>query len=107
MEGAMSEFTKGPWNKDKRKESLVGSDGKRVVVYGSGLSFAGLPDTESVANSHLIAAAPEMYEFIKRQHNEVVCICRLNNLAESFGAGIECTACTMEAIIAKAEGRAQ
>jgi len=62
----MNKHTKGPWVMDKRMENLVGVDGKRVCVYGSGLSFQGLPDPESVANAKLIAAAPEMLEALKK-----------------------------------------
>ena len=61
----MSEYTKGPWVYDKRGENLVGQKGIRIRVYGSGLSFSGLPDDESVANSRLISAAPELLEALK------------------------------------------
>lgn len=59
------EYTKGPWKLDRRSENLVGEDGKRVGIYGSGLTMCGLPDPESVANTRLIAAAPELLEALK------------------------------------------
>ena len=40
----------------------MGSDGNRVIVYGSGLSFAGLPDTTSVANAAMIVKAVNAHE---------------------------------------------
>ena len=59
----MTSFTKGPWKRDKRGECLVGSNGNEVVIYNSGL-VGGNKTTESVANAHLIAAAPDMYELL-------------------------------------------
>jgi len=61
----MSRHTEGPWVYDRRGENLVGRNGVRVRVYGSGLSFSGLPDDESKANARLIAAAPELLEALK------------------------------------------
>jgi hypothetical protein len=58
--------TPGPWTLDRRSEKLVGANGANVVVYASGLSFAGLPPTEEFkANARLIAAAPELLEALK------------------------------------------
>ena len=57
-------FTKGPWAKDKRGESLVSPDGDNVIVWSCGLSSSSKTD-ERVANSHLIAAGPDMYAMIE------------------------------------------
>ena len=60
----MTKFTKGPWAKDRRGESLIGANGFPVCVWGCGLSNAQKND-ERVANANLIAAAPDMYRMIK------------------------------------------
>jgi hypothetical protein len=52
----MNKFTEGPW------KSKVG---QRVEVYGGGfllLSMSGGELQRDLANAHLIAAAPDMYE---------------------------------------------
>jgi len=59
-----TKFTEGPWLKCSRGESLVGIKGKNVSVYNCGLSGSG-KSPESVANAHLIAAAPDMYKVIE------------------------------------------
>ena len=53
-----AKFTKGPWVKDHRNESLKGCEGYDVVVWGCGLSH-GSKNVERVANAHLIASAPD------------------------------------------------
>lgn len=59
-----TKFTKGPWLKCQRGESLVGIEGKNVSVYNCGLSGSG-KSPESVANAYLIAAAPDMYKLLE------------------------------------------
>ena len=83
----MSEFTKGPWVKDRRNEELKGADGYSVVVWGSGLCN-GPRSKERVANSYLIAAAPLMYEAL---------------LAISKGEGLQ-PGKTIEGVLLKARG---
>lgn len=60
----MTKFTKGPWVKDRRGESLIGANSDPVCVWGCGLSNAQKND-ERVANSHLIASAPDMYKLLE------------------------------------------
>jgi hypothetical protein len=60
-----TKFTEGPWVKDKRGESLIGSNGKSVIIYDCGLSGGSVKTPEYVANSHLISAAPAMYKIIE------------------------------------------
>ena len=60
----MPKFTKGPWVMDSRNESLKGSDGYSITVWGSGLSHGSRTD-ERVANAHLIASAPDMYKLLE------------------------------------------
>ena len=65
-----TKFTKGPWKRDKRGECLIGSNGNEVVIYNCGL-VGGNKTTESVANAHLIAAAPDMYAMIESLSKEL------------------------------------
>ena len=58
---------------------------------------------EAEANARLIAAAPKMKAFLVKQRAEVVCVCGLNKIAAPLGAGIDCTACELDALIAEAE----
>lgn len=54
-------WTPGPWTKVRGE--LVGSNGAKVVEYGSGVAImCGGPDHESVANAAIRNAAPELYE---------------------------------------------
>lgn len=55
----MEKFTKGPWNKNGR---LIYS-GYKFIATASQTDVTGWPELE--ANSSLIAAAPEMYKFLK------------------------------------------
>lgn len=90
-------FTPGPWSFDSRKESLLGSNGKQVVVYNSGLSFALSNESEEArANSNLITAAPEMYGALKVLADAF----SRANFDPKSGAHAE-----ILAVIAKAEGR--
>ena len=102
----MSEHTKGPWKAcgDGCDEGFIRQTGEGKLWIASVIDIPGGQEATE-ANARLIAAAPDMLEFIKRQHNGVVCVCRMNATVAPFGAGIECTACEMDALIAKAEGR--
>jgi hypothetical protein len=82
-----TKFTSGPWVKCSRGESLVGSNGKNISVYNCGLS-ATVKSSETVANAHLIAAAPDMYKAL---------------VALSKGEGLQ-PGTTIESILIKARG---
>ena len=56
-------FTKGPWAMCHRGESLKGAAGRDVVIWGCGLTNRFRTD-EAVANSALIAEAPELYRML-------------------------------------------
>jgi hypothetical protein len=56
-----TKFTKGEWIASA--ESFVGEKTGIIYIEGGGFDISGAPD--AIANTHLIAAAPEMYEFIK------------------------------------------
>ncbi len=75
-------FTKGPWVKCNRNESLVGINGKNVMIYNCGLS-GGNKTVESVANASLIASAPDMYKSLERQRIGLVNLIDLNLIVES------------------------
>jgi hypothetical protein len=79
-----TKFTKGPWKKDQRNESLMGEEGKTVGIYGCGLT--GVTKTEeSVANSTLIAFAPEMYSTIRELFLELsMAIDEVNTMRDTY-----------------------
>ena len=60
------------------------------------------PVEEMTANAHLIAAAPDMYDFIKAIRDSTTCICHLNAIT---GTDVPCTQCIADKLLAKAEGR--
>jgi hypothetical protein len=66
----MTEFTKGPWIKCKRGESLIGVNGTTVGIHDCGLTGVN-KSKESVANSDLISMAPELYEMVEMLVNEL------------------------------------
>ena len=49
----------------------MGIKGKNISVYNCGLSGSG-KSPESVANAHLIAAAPDMYELLLSINNSII-----------------------------------
>ena len=66
-------WTPGPWSIGKRGDGAIGSVycdnalGSRVaIVFGEGQEFSVFSRREEEANAHLIAAAPELYEALKR-----------------------------------------
>lgn len=58
------------------------------------------------ANGHLIAAAPELYEYVQKHYDLLTCVCNLNAPVAPLGAGIECTKCSLAPLLAKARGEA-
>lgn len=56
-----AKFTKGEWV--ARTEEFGGMQIALVYVSGGGFDVSGAPN--AIANAHLIAAAPEMYEMLK------------------------------------------
>jgi len=61
------EYTKGEWKLTKDKRQIWVGDGtdKMCVAY-LGIKGMSLPDDECIANAHLIAAAPDMYEALRQ-----------------------------------------
>jgi len=82
-----TKFTSGPWVKDKRNENLVSPTGETVDIWGCGLTNA-YKSISTVANAHLIAAAPDMYKALD---------------AMARGEGLE-PGTTIESILLKARG---
>lgn len=60
-----AKFTKGPWKKCRRGETLIGENNKGVGIYDCGLVGVNKSE-EAVANSYLIAATPDMYKEIEQ-----------------------------------------
>lgn len=105
----MRQFTKGPWSAETVKTSCgvchrvgpfpapewTNRQESHACIYDDYPPSGGSP--ELVANAHLIAAAPEMYELMKLVH-------------DSFGGGRIITFSdedieTFATVLAKAEGR--
>lgn len=57
---------------------------------------------ESKGNAALIAAAPDLLAFVRKQYEATFCICHLNAIG---GTDVPCTRCEADALIAKAEGK--
>ncbi len=79
----MSKYTQGPWSMELRKTNHPGvnvafeiSSNSRVGICGGQsqehLSSYKIEEDECRANSHLIAASPELYEALKRLHDSCV-----------------------------------
>src|SRR6185312_5889186 len=99
--GSMS-HTPGPWEAEEYAELSEYSinTGERQIARTNG--YGGLSNSEHTANAHLISAAPELLEALKK--------CR--TMAIEFGAPAVCWAARhkkwmkeIESAIAKAEGR--
>lgn len=71
----MSKHTAGPWRVDKNSASAVNANEKRVAETNPGCDCCAdlRISKEQKANARLIAAAPEMYEELKRLHAEGDC----------------------------------
>lgn len=66
----MTEFTKGPWVKSKHGR-LEGADGQAIAISGLSVTIQHYDDGEGIANANLIAAAPDMYEALKRVQTSI------------------------------------
>lgn len=66
-------FTPGPWSlkftslsdfglDGETFDAIYGADGKKLTVRGVSMAFGGDPNDEAMANTRLIAAAPDLYE---------------------------------------------
>ena len=96
-----TKFTKGPWLKCSRGESLIGIEGKNVSVYNCGLSGSG-KSPESVANAHLIAAAPDMYAEIQSDIEKLKASLDVDGLGSMFYLDIKVIIEHKELLLTKA-----
>ena len=70
----MSGYTKGPWTVYKVSQPMTIAGDVHQVCNGDRFPAAFVPawdspaDAEALANAHLIAAAPDMYEALKEAH---------------------------------------
>ncbi len=69
--------TLGPWRADKTRSLVIRSNHQNKLIAMIGYKY----DKEDEANAHIIAAAPEMYDAIKRLLD------RYTTLANSGDAG--------------------
>lgn len=101
----MKKHTPGPWN--------VSTELKQVCVYGSPKGIHGiirplvaicddadLSNAENEANARLIAAAPEIYEFLKKNAETFWCDADQINQTHSE----PCQRCELENLIFMVEG---
>lgn len=93
--------TPGPWTKIRGE--LVGSNGKKVIEYGSGVAImcGGGADPESVANTNLRNAAPDLLEALQRAQEELRMI-RMRNSGVVYDTTLRLD---MQLAIAKAVGQ--
>ena|ERR1700733_6254475 len=96
----MSEsFTPGPWS--YRRYDSEECEAPEFMVFASRP-----PETakEKEANARLMAASPVMYQKLVEIRDGMTCVCRINKVVEPLGAGIDCTVCAINAILAEARG---
>ena len=70
----MNKFTPGKWQIQYKRNVVVEDEGvERLIAFASAMSLRDKSDEEAYANARLIAAAPRMYELLKRcmQDDEV------------------------------------
>lgn len=94
----MSEkFTPGPWVIDPNGLSYTVNDcaGRHVAMVSCFKSIVG-DDIQNIANAHLIAAAPDLYEAVKKMCN--------NALDLGYCHATDCGHCKSMAAIKKALG---
>lgn len=105
----MSDYTKGPWVAERdechfgslstvtggQKSSSGKLESELIIQVGG---FTGLLEQE--ANTRLVATAPELLEFVRREMEETMCICRFAEWTT-----VKCTHCETKNLVAKAEGR--
>ncbi len=116
----MNKFTPGPWELETKAASRViapaagavkyasvtGKKGKRpFVVHNYTYTDTPLNSSEQIANAHLIAAAPDMYEALV----ELESLLRVENPAHHGNPKLHTEACKanrarLNAAIAKARG---
>lgn len=61
-------FTKGPWGINGNKMVIFRDeprDQKPIAVISTGTIYGAYDSSEYIANAHLIAAAPDLYEALK------------------------------------------
>jgi hypothetical protein len=113
-----TKHTSGPWTATDPHQWLANTPRyKSSIRYGAtnlGNSIAevylGGPgalncDAESVnANACLIAAAPELADFVEAHLKSTNCICRLQSILKGnrFETDVECTHCRAEKLLQKA-----
>lgn len=99
----MSEFTKGPWRVGEIVTTVVADHPVSLIPGSDDLQYYGghlIAESVSFENAHLIAAAPELYAFIRKEMDETVCICKFGEWTT-----VSCTHCQAKALIAKAEAK--
>ena len=75
----MSEFTKGKWTADDMGEYVFAHGFDMMICHMRGWAYLkaqGLSDNQAIdvqiANARLIAAAPDMYEVLKKAYEDIL-----------------------------------
>lgn len=105
-----NKWTPGPWV--KRNGILEGAGGRCVQVSRVSIGFTG-PDDETVANGHLMVAAPELYDALDMQvrncpscKGEGMRVDVFDILTKEYPQKTECTRCKPSRLaLAKARGQ--
>ena len=93
--------TPGPW-KEKRKLAIYSADDEPICAV-----FPAETEGQSAADAHLIAAAPDLLEALRGSVEWLRTLREENEAAVIESAPDGFSLCDAEAIIAKAEGRAE
>ena len=88
-----TKFTKGPWiicdgdstdSSDLITTNYRSVENNIVPIAEIETEFDGIIGTEQEANTHLIAAAPDMYKSLERQRAGLINLMELNLVPESY-----------------------
>ncbi len=92
--------TPGPWRVNKYGGIGAGEFGTDPVIINSDGW-----DDGTEADIRLIAAAPDLLDFVRQHFEATVCICKFETIQKAMGTNVECSHCDAGRLIAKAEGR--
>lgn len=94
-----AKFTKGPWHYEVISDTVEA--GQHTTVCNMDIGCNQDENEENIANAHLIAAAPDLYEALYRLTRD----CEIAGLQEQ--AGFDCWISMANTALAKARGETQ
>jgi hypothetical protein len=92
----MSKYTRGPWTVNLETNTIE-TDRETVVAFAGEFKN---PTKKQLANARLIAAAPDLLDFVNRFADDLYCDAdQINNTHAK-----DCICCTARALLSKIEG---